>query len=238
MIKASVSTCANIRIQICLMKLVRFSVLGYICLQAGNSQRAVVHLHSTMSLVPTTLHIDLTSEAEHCALCSTILGEGSGKASLVYVLKDCRCVSLTVLISYHIIDGRKVICGLCVQFPGPPPFLPCQHADHVDLGWQRPLRLYNLKCAICLDGDDATRIALICGKFTPYTTVPANSQGHVYCRTCILWWARSNSDSPETNVACPSCRNSRTKVWRLSKRDHIVRPAQRGVEIAPPYSNL
>jgi hypothetical protein len=137
-----------------------------LCLEADSAQKAVVLLHATMSLVTTTLHIDLTSEAEHCAMCSTILGEGSGKASLVYVLKDCRCVSLFILMLDRIIDGRKVICGLCVQFPGVPPFLPCQHADHLNLGRQRPLRLYNLKCAICLDLDDATRIALICGKFT------------------------------------------------------------------------
>jgi hypothetical protein len=136
-----------------------------LCLEADSSQKTVVGLHLTMSLAPTLLYIDLTSEAEHCAVCSTTLGEGSRKASLVYVLKDCRCVSLLVLILYQLIEGRKVICGLCVQFPGAPPFLPCQHADHLGLGWQRPLRLYNLKCAICLDLDDATRIALICGKF-------------------------------------------------------------------------
>lgn len=77
--------------------------------------------------------------------------------------------------SYCIVDSEKVICGLCVQFPGTPPFLPCQHADHLDLGWQRPLRLYNLKCAICLDSDDATCIALICGTFTCYEEALANN---------------------------------------------------------------
>jgi hypothetical protein len=62
-------------------------------LDADSSQKAVVSVYVTMSLVPMTLHIDLTSEVEHCAVCSTVLGEGSGKAGLVYVLKDCRCVS-------------------------------------------------------------------------------------------------------------------------------------------------
>ena len=62
-------------------------------LDADSSQKAVVSVYATMSLVPMTLHIDLTSEAEHCAVCSATLGEGSGKAGLVYVLKDCRCVS-------------------------------------------------------------------------------------------------------------------------------------------------
>jgi hypothetical protein len=62
-------------------------------LDADSSQKAVVSVYATMSLVPMTLHIDLTSEVEHCAVCSIVLGEGSGKAGLVYVLKDCRCVS-------------------------------------------------------------------------------------------------------------------------------------------------
>ncbi|CAI9633002.1 unnamed protein product [Alternaria burnsii] len=128
-------------------------------LDADGLQKAVVPVYAAMSLVSTTIHIDLTSEVENCAVCSTVLGEGGGKAGLVYVLKDCRCV----------------ICGLCVQFPGTPPFLPCQHTDHLDLGWQRPLRLYNLKCAICLDSDDATRIALICGTFTCYAEALANN---------------------------------------------------------------
>jgi hypothetical protein len=47
-----------------------------------------------MSLMARTLRIDLTLEVEHCAICSIELGRGSGKAGLVYVLKDCRCVSL------------------------------------------------------------------------------------------------------------------------------------------------
>jgi hypothetical protein len=62
-------------------------------LDADSSQKAVVSVYATMSLVPMSLHIDLTSEVEHCAVCSIVLGEGSGKAGLVYVLKDCRCVS-------------------------------------------------------------------------------------------------------------------------------------------------
>lgn len=45
-----------------------------------------------MSPVARKLCIDLTLEVEHCAICSIELGEGSGKAGLVYVLKDCRCV--------------------------------------------------------------------------------------------------------------------------------------------------
>jgi hypothetical protein len=187
-----------------------------------------------MSPVPRTLYIDLTSEAENCAVCSTVLEEGIGKASHVYVLKDCRCVSLIIWIPYHTIDRKKVICGLCVRFPGVPPFLSCQHADHLDLGLQRPLRLYNLKCTICLNSENAIRIALICGKFASYAKVLANSQGHVYCRKCILGWATLNPGSQEANVACPSCRNSRTRTWRLSSQDHIVMPAQRGVEMASP----
>ena len=146
-----------------------------LCLNANDLQKAVVPVYVAMTLVSTTLHIDLTSEVENCAVCSTVLGEGTGKAGLVYVLKDCRCVSWSILISYRIVDSEKVICGLCVQFPGAPPFLPCQHTDHLDLGWQRPLRLYNLKCAICLDSDDATRIALICGTFTCYAKALANN---------------------------------------------------------------
>ena len=144
-------------------------------LNANNLQKAIVPVYAAMTLVSTTLHIDLTSEVENCAVCSTVLGEGGGKAGLVYVLKDCRCVSQSILMSYRIVDSEKVICGLCVQFPGTPPFLPCQHTDHLDLGWKRPLRLYNLKCAICLDSDDATRIALICGTFTCYTEALANN---------------------------------------------------------------
>jgi hypothetical protein len=62
-------------------------------LGADGLQKAVVPVYAAMSLVPTTLHIDLTSEVENCAVCSTVLGEGGGKAGLVYVLKDCRCVS-------------------------------------------------------------------------------------------------------------------------------------------------
>jgi hypothetical protein len=134
----------------------------------------VVSLHSTMSLVARTLRIDLTSEVEHCAICSIELGGGSGKAGFVYVLKDCRCVSFSLLILYNFINYRKVICGLCVQFPSVAPFIPCQHADHLDLGRQRPLRLYNLKCTICLDLYSSTRVALVCGKLTPSTAVLAN----------------------------------------------------------------
>ncbi|KAF2844007.1 hypothetical protein T440DRAFT_67471 [Plenodomus tracheiphilus IPT5] len=154
-----------------------------------------------MSLVAMTLYIDLTLNIEHCAICSIELEEGSGEAGLVYVLKNCRCV----------------ICGLCVQFPSVVPFLPCQHADHLDFGSQRPLRLYNLNCAICLDLCSSTRVALICG--------------HVYCRTCILQWATSNSCKNDAIVDCPVCRNGGTKLWRLLASDQVVMPAQRGVEI-------
>jgi hypothetical protein len=62
-------------------------------LDADGLQKAVVPVYAAMSLVSTTLRIDLTSEVENCAVCSTILGEGSGKAGLVYVLKDCHYVS-------------------------------------------------------------------------------------------------------------------------------------------------
>lgn len=117
-----------------------------------------------MSSTRKVLCIDLTTEAEHCAICSKILGVGSGKASLVYVLKDCRCVGLLLFTSSYVANNEKVICGFCVQFPGEPPFLPCQHTDHMDFGWQRPLRLYNLNCAICLDTGSSIRIALVCGR--------------------------------------------------------------------------
>jgi len=127
-----------------------------------------------MSRLARTLCIDLTVEAEQCAICSIELGKGSGKGSLVFVLKDCRCVSLLLLTSYKFTNYKKVICGLCVQFPSTVPFLPCQHADHVGLGWQRPLRLYNLKCYICLDTGSSTRVSLVCGKFTPSIEVLAN----------------------------------------------------------------
>lgn len=128
-----------------------------------------------MSRLARTLRIDLTVEVEQCAICSIELGKGSGKGSLVYVLKDCRCVSSSLLPSYKFTNYKEVICGLCVQFPGTVPFLPCQHADHVSLGWQRPLRLYNLKCAICLDTESSTRVSLVCGKFTPSIAVLADN---------------------------------------------------------------
>ncbi|KAJ5028948.1 hypothetical protein PSV08DRAFT_369878 [Bipolaris maydis] len=147
---------------------------------------------------------DLTPEAEYCAICSKTLEAGGGKASLVYVLRDCRCV----------------ICGSCVQFPSVPPFLPCQHADHKDFGWQRPLRLYNLKCFICLDARSSIRIALVCG--------------HVYCRICIITWISSHGELNNDYVACPCCRNSMTRVWRLLSHDQVVIPSQRGVEIVSP----
>lgn len=121
-----------------------------------------------MSSTRKALCIDLTTEAEHCAICSKILEVGSGKASLVYVLRDCRCVSLLLSTSSYVANNEKVICGFCVQFPGEPPFLPCQHTDHTDFGWQRPLRLYNLKCAICLDTGSSIRIALVCGRLILY----------------------------------------------------------------------
>ncbi|KAJ6265126.1 hypothetical protein PSV08DRAFT_192061 [Bipolaris maydis] len=157
-----------------------------------------------MSFTRKALCIDLTSKEEHCAICSKELEVGNGKASLVYVLKDCRCV----------------ICGFCVQFPSEPPFLPCQHADHMDFGWQRPLRLYNLKCAICLGTGSSIRVALVCG--------------HVYCRVCILNWVSSPGELSKNYVACPTCRNSMTKVWRLLSHNQVVVPAQRGVEIVSP----
>lgn len=62
-------------------------------LNANGLQKAVVLVYAAMSLVLTTLYINLTSEVENCAVCLTVLGEGSGEAGLVYVLKDCRCVS-------------------------------------------------------------------------------------------------------------------------------------------------
>jgi hypothetical protein len=142
------------------------------------------------------------------------------------------------LLSYKFTNYKKVICGLCVQFPSAVPFLPCQHADHLGLGWQRPLRLYNLKCAICLDTDSSTRVSLVCGKFTPSIAVLADSQGHVYCQTCILWWARFNPRRHGTCVDCPTCRDKRTKLWRLLASDQVVRPAQRGVEIVSPGDSL
>ena len=134
-----------------------------------------------MSRLARTLRIDLTVEVEQCAICSIELGKGSRKGSLVYVLKDCRCVSSLLLISCKFINYKKVICGLCVQFPSTAPFLPCQHADHLGLGWQRPLRLYNLKCAICLDNDSSTRVSLVYSKFTVSIIVLANIQGYIYC---------------------------------------------------------
>ena len=75
-----------------------FNTLVYVRLKPHISHNAAISFYSTMPLVPTILHIDLTSKAEQCALCSSNLGEGNGKASLVYVLKDCRCVSLLLLI--------------------------------------------------------------------------------------------------------------------------------------------
>ena len=62
-------------------------------LNADSLQKAVGSIYTTMFLVLMTLHINLTSEVKHCAVCLTVLREGSGKAGLVYVLKDCRCVS-------------------------------------------------------------------------------------------------------------------------------------------------
>jgi hypothetical protein len=151
-----------------------FNCSAYIRLKPDTPRPSVVSLHSTMSQAAKTLRIDLTSEAEHCAICSIELGEGSGKAGLVYVLKNCRCVSSLLSTPYKFINWKKVICGLCVQFPGVAPFLPCQHANHLSLGWQRPLRLYNLSCAICLDSYSSTRVALICGKFTLSAAVLAD----------------------------------------------------------------
>jgi len=192
-----------------------------------------------MSLAPKIIHIDLTSETEHCAVCTNVLEQGCGKASRVYVLKDCRCVSLTTTIPCYNINRNKVICGHCLRFPGNPPFLPCKHADHVDLGWQRPLRLYNLKCPICLivGSENAIRIALLCGAFLSYIRVLANSLGHVYCQDCILLWTEFHSNPLEDTVTCPSCKNRRTRTWRLLAREHIVVPVQRGVEIASLYNN-
>lgn len=117
-----------------------------------------------MCLTPTALRIEFLPMAEHCAVCSRTLEEGIGKEGLVYVLRDCRCVSLLTPTSTDFSNIKKVICGFCVRFPGVPPFLPCQRADHLDCGWQRPLRLYNLTCAICLDSESSPRIALVCGK--------------------------------------------------------------------------
>jgi hypothetical protein len=152
-----------------------FTISVHVRVKPDISQPYVVSLHSTISPMARTLRIDLTSEVEHCAICLIKLREGSGKAGLVYVLKDCRCVSTSLLISCRFTNYKKVICGLCVQFPSAMPFLPCQHADHLSLGWQRPLRLYNLKCAICLDTDSSTRVSLVCSKFTPSIAVLANS---------------------------------------------------------------
>jgi hypothetical protein len=211
-----------------------FNISVYVRVRPNVSQMPVVSLHSTMSRLARALRIDLTFEVEHCVICSTELGQGHGKASLVYVLKDCRCVSSSLSIWCTFTNNWQVICGLCVQFPSAAPFLPCQHADHLGLGWQRPLRLYNLKCAICLDTDTSTRVSLVCGKFTPSIAVLADSQGHVYCQTCILCWARSNSCKYETGVECPTCRNNGTKLWRLLLSDQVVTPAQRGVEIISP----
>ncbi|RMZ74099.1 hypothetical protein GMOD_00004940 [Pyrenophora seminiperda CCB06] len=71
------------------------NVIGQRLDRSAHSRKAVIPLHSTMSLVPRILHVDLTGKAEHCAVCSTILGEGSGKSSFVYVLKDCRCIKFS-----------------------------------------------------------------------------------------------------------------------------------------------
>lgn len=215
-------------------RLMPFNFCAYIRLKSETPRPSVSSLHSTMSQVARTLCVDLTSEIEQCAICSNELGEGSGKAGLVYVLKNCRCVSCHSQHRMKFINWRKVICGLCVQFPSVAPFLPCQHANHLSLGWQRPLRLYNLRCAICLDSYSSTRVALVCGKFTPSTAVLADIQGHVYCRACILQWAGTNWSKFNTRadcVDCPTCRNDRTKLWRLVASDQVVMPAQRGVEI-------
>jgi hypothetical protein len=46
-----------------------------------------------MVLFRTTLCLDLTADVEQCATCGAELGEGSGKAAHMFVLRNCRCVS-------------------------------------------------------------------------------------------------------------------------------------------------
>jgi hypothetical protein len=36
--------------------------------------------------------IDLTAEAEYCASCSNVLGQGNGTAARTFVVETCRCV--------------------------------------------------------------------------------------------------------------------------------------------------
>lgn len=56
--------------------------------------------------------IDLTSNVAQCVMCPKELGQGHDKASLMFMLKDCGCVSLLRLESYPLNAGAKTSCRL------------------------------------------------------------------------------------------------------------------------------
>jgi hypothetical protein len=69
-----------------------------------------------MSRLARTIRIDLTVEVEQCAICSIELGKGSGKGSLLYVLKDCRCVSLSLLLSHKFTNHERLFAVFVYSF--------------------------------------------------------------------------------------------------------------------------
>jgi hypothetical protein len=56
-----------------------------------------------------TLCLDLTADVEECATCGTALGQGSGNASHIFVLKHCRRVSKLPALSVKVLS---IIGGL------------------------------------------------------------------------------------------------------------------------------
>jgi hypothetical protein len=67
-----------------------------------------------MSSIVITLRINLTLEVEHYTIYLIKLKKRSKKVSLIYVLKNCRCISILLLISCRFTNYKKVIYSLCV----------------------------------------------------------------------------------------------------------------------------
>jgi ribosomal protein L24E len=121
-----------------------------------------------MAVSQTKLCFDFTSETQHCSSCGSKLEQGQGRASQLFVLKDCRCVFSNISPSAKgVSNHEQIICGCCAgRRPGSSrnTARPCRWRNHAQLKRQQCRKIYNVDCLICLEPGQPNRVALLCGR--------------------------------------------------------------------------
>lgn len=156
--------------------------------------------------------IDLTGNAEYCATCSNILGQGNDSAARIYIFSTCRCVVCGECLLNSAIDvEHKITIGN----------LWCPRNDHFNRGKQKARELFGIECLICSENaadkfdrtwregtaDKVDRIRTPCG--------------HAFCRSCISDWIKATF-----RPTCPICRS---KLGKDPAKFRSFETVQRGV---------